>query len=300
MNKNLLFFQVILFGICICAYGQDPVLLIDEDFQDWTATEGVVSDPATSCESFPHQPGPDVFEINLETGGKVTFTLSTYAVSPLCNSKHVNRGDALENGDGVTTGFVSLSKDIVAPIDTVGILIISKLSNVSSVEFAFSCTGDSRGLLLYKSTDDGATWGDPVGGDHWESNAQDGALYTEDINADNVMLKFTSGTKQTDGTSQNSRIHNIKVWGVPGSPELGIKDPAIANITAYYDVLRKGLVIRGDVSETAIFDLMGRLVKRSNTIGNQTIDLSNFSDGLYILKSMDKDGRVFVQKFIKK
>jgi hypothetical protein len=299
MKKNLLIFQIFLFGFCFCALGQNPELLIDEDFQDWTATEGIVSDPATSCESFPHQPGPDVFELNLATGGKVTFTLSTYAVSPLCNSKYVNRGDALENGVGVTTGFVSLSKDIVAPIDTVGELIISKLSNVTSIEFAFSCTGSSRGIRLYKSTDDGATWGDPVGGEHWEADAQLGVLVTEDINADNVMLKFTSGTKESDGTSQNSRIHNIKVWGVPGSPELGIRDPKIADITAYY-LTGRGLVIRGDAQETAIFDLMGRLVKRSNTAGNQTIDLSGFSDGVYIVKGMDINGRVFVQKFIKK
>jgi hypothetical protein len=225
--------------------------------------------------------------------------LIRYAVSPLCNSKYVNRGDALENGVGVTTGFVSLGKDLVAPIDTVGEFIISKLSNVSSVEFAFSCTGASRGIRLYKSTDNGATWGDFIGSEHWEADAQLGVLVTEEINSDNVMLKFTSGTKESDGTSQNSRIHNIKVWGVPGSAELGITDPKTADITAYY-VTDKGLVIKGELYQASIFDLMGRMVKRSNTSGNQTIDLSNCSDGVYILKAMNNDGKVFIQKFIKK
>jgi hypothetical protein len=299
MKKKLLIIQVILFSFCFYAFAQTPVLLIDEDFQDWTATEGVVSEPATECETFTHQPGPDVFEINLETGGKATITLIRYAVSPLCNSKYVNRGDALENGVGVTTGFVSLGKDLVAPIDTVGEFIISKLSNVSSVEFAFSCTGASRGIRLYKSTDDGATWGDFIGSEHWEADAQLGVLVTEEINADNVMLKFTSGTKESDGTSQNSRIHNIKVWGVPGPAELGISDPRIEDVTAYY-VTGKGLVIKGDIYQAAIFDLMGRMVKRSNTSGNQTVDLSNCSDGVYILKAMNKDGKVFIQKFTKK
>jgi hypothetical protein len=299
MKKKLLFIQVILLVICFVSFGQTPVVLIDEDFQDWTATEGIVSVPATECESFSHQPGPDLIEINLETGGKATITLTTYAISPLCNSKYVNRGDAQENGVGVTTGFVSLSKDIVAPVDTVGEFIISKLSNVTSIEFAFSCTGSSRGIRLYKSTDNGATWGDPVGGEHWEADAQSGVLETEDINEDNVMLKFTSGTKESDGTSQNSRLHNIKVWGVPGPAELGITIQRISDITAYY-VTDKGLVIKGELYQASIFDLMGRMVKKSIVSGNQTIDLSGCSDGIYILKGFDREGNVFVQKFIKK
>ena len=298
MKKKLLFVQVIIFSFCFCAFAQTPVLLIDENFQDWEATTGIKSEPGDSCESFSHQTGPKLVEIMLETGGKATITLSHYAVSPLCNSKYVNRGDALENGVGVTTGFVSLSK-APTPTDTIGEFIISKLSNVSSVEFAFSCTGSSRGIRLYKSTDNGATWGDFIGSEHWEADAQLGVLVTEEINADNVMLKFTSGTKESDGTSQNSRIHNIKVWGVPGSAELGISDPKKDDITAYY-VTDKGLVIKGELYQASIFDLMGRIVKRSNTSGNQTIDLSNCSDGVYILKGMNKDGKVFVQKFIKK
>ena len=139
-----------------------------------------------------------------------------------------------------------------------------------------------------------------VGGDHIPTtgNSQLGVFVTEEINSDNVMLKFTSGISQ-DGISQNSRIHNIQVFGVPGPAELGILDPKIADITAYY-VTNKGLVIKGELYQASIFDLMGRMVKKSNTSGNQTIDLSNISDGVYILKGLNKDGRVFVQKFVKK
>ena len=296
MKKKLLIIQVIIFIFCFCAFAQTPVLLIDENFQDWTATTGIKSEPSDSCESFPHQTGPDVFDISLVTGGKATITLIKYAVSPQCNSKKQNLNAGV-NGDGVTTGFVSLSK-AVEVTDTIGEFIISKLSNVSSIEFAFSCTGAPRGIRLYQSTDDGATWGDMIGGEHWEDNAQYGVLITEEINTDNVMLKFTSGTKN-DGTSQNARIHNIKVWGVPGPAEMGITDPRIEDITAYY-VTGKGLVIKGDLNQAAIFDLMGRMVKRSNTSGNQTVDLSNCSDGVYILKAMNNDDKVFIQKFIKK
>lgn len=296
MKKKLLFLQLFLFGIFFCAIGQTAELLIDEDFQDWEATPTVQTD---SCESFDHQPGPVDIEITLVTGGKATITLIKYAISPLCNSKYVNRGDATENTEGVTTGFVSISK-VEEVTDTLGEFIISKLSNVTKIEYGFSCTGSNRGIRLYTSTDDGANWDGPVGGEHYlEGNSQLGVYVEEEINLDNVMLKFTSGLKQSDGTSQNSRIHNILVYGVPGSPETGLTDHKVADLTAYY-VPGKGLVIRGDVYETAIYDLMGRMVKRSNTIGNHTLDISDFSDGVYILKATNADGKVYVSKFVKK
>jgi hypothetical protein len=139
-----------------------------------------------------------------------------------------------------------------------------------------------------------------VGGDHipTSGNSQLGIFVTEEINADNVMLKFTSGISQ-DGVSQNARIHNIQVYGVPGPAETGLIDHKVTDITAYY-VSGKGLVIRGDVYETAIYDLMGRMVKRSNTTGTHTLDISNFSDGVYIVKATNTDGKVYVSKFVKK
>ena len=302
MKKVIPAIAIFILGFALSGYSQGVALIIDEDFQDWPATEGVVSEPPEECEYFGFIPGPDEYDIDYETGGSGTVTLIQYTISPECNSKYVNRGDTPNNAIDVTTGFVQLTK-VSEEGDTIGQMYLPKLSNVTNIEFGFSCTGSNRGIRLYTSTDDGETWEGPWTedgpgvGEIIRSNVQQGEMVELDINRDDVILKFTSGIDDEE-VSQNSRIHNIKVWGVPGFKETGIEDHRIAGIEAYY-ASGTGLVIRGQVSHVGIYDLTGRMVKESFTAGDQTMNLSELSNGAYILRAKDEQGNLFTKKFMK-
>lgn len=281
---------------------QDPVLIIDEDFQDWPATEGVVSDPPADCEATPNLPGPDMYDLDYETGGSGQVKLIKYFISPECNTKRVNQGEVAVNAIDVTTGFVSLAKT-VEETDTIGEMWLPKLSNVSEIEFGYSCTSSDRGVRLYTSTDDGETWEGPWTadgpgvGEIIGSDTKLGEMVVLTIDRDDVILKFTSGVDY-DGVSQYTRIHNIKVWGVPGSRETGIADMEAPGIKAYY-VRGTGLVVEGEVSSAEVYDLNGRLILRSDQPGDQIIDLSGYAGGTYIFRATDIHERGYTKKFTK-
>lgn len=301
--KNILTLSFVLLAGIVCAQAQDAELIIDEDFQTWTATEGVKSDPADSCEnSVPNILGPDQYDLSYETGGSGLVTLIRYVISPECNSKRVNQGESASNAIDVTTGWVRLAKHN-AETDSIGEMWLPKLSNVSELEFGYSCTSSDRGIRLYTSTDDGVSWEGPWTmdgpgvGEIIGSDTKLGEMYVLDINRDNVILKFTSGV-DLDGNTQFTRIHNIKVWGVPGGAETGLGEKDAASIISYY-ATGIGLVIKGEVSSVSIYDLGGRMVAQSYQAGDQVIDLSEQSDGTYIMKAKDMNQNTLTRKFLK-
>lgn len=300
--KNILTLSFVLLAGILCAQAQDAELIIDEDFQTWPATEGVVSDPPADCEDFNHIAGPDLYDLPYETGGSGKVTLIKYLISPECNSKRVNQGESATNAIDVTTGFVGLTKTSEEG-DTIGEMWLPKLTNVTEIEFGYSCTSSDRGVRLYTSTDDGVSWEGPWTmdgpgvGEIIGSDTKLGEMYVLDINRDNVILKFTSGI-DNDGVSQNSRIHNIKVWGVPGGAETGLGEQDAASIISYY-AAGTGLVIKGEVSSVRIYDLGGRMVAQSYQAGDQVIDLSEQSDGTYIMKATDMNQNTLTRKFLK-
>ncbi len=294
MKRNVLIFIFSLLAVFYAANAQTEETIIFLDFQDWEASPGVKSDPLDSCElGAPTITGPNKVLINYETGGSGEVTLWKYFVSPVCECKHMNR-DGTACGIDITPGWVNLGKQ-PNPEDTIGQFILPKLSNVTKIEVGFSCTGDGRGMCIYASTDDGETWGDPIGGEHQDGN-QDGVFATEDINMDNVIIKLTSGTS-ADGTSQFTRIHNVEVWGVPGGPETGVSDIRATGINAYYTPGR-GLVIEGDVMSVAVYDITGRRLVESFESGTQTIPLPSLANGVYFVKAFDRDNKVYTQKFL--
>lgn len=302
MKKRILSIIAVLGIGTVWMLAQDPVLIIDEDFQDWPATEGVVSDPPADCEATPNIAGPDFYDLGYETGGSGQVKLIKYFISPECNTKRVNQGEVAENAIDVTTGFVSLAKT-VEETDTIGEMWLPELTNVTEIEFGYSCTSSDRGVRVYTSTDDGETWegpwtaDGPGTGEIIGSDTKLGEMVVLPINRDNVILKFTSGVDY-DGVSQYTRIHNIKVWGVPGSHETGIPDMKALEIEAYY-VKGTGLVIKGEVASAAVFDLKGRMVLRSDQAGDQILDLTGFAEGTYILRATDLEQRGYTKKFTK-
>jgi hypothetical protein len=300
--RKLTTLSIVLFMGIIASFSQDPVLIIDEDFQDWPATAGVKSDPPDSCEKFHHIAGPDLYPLQYETGGMGQVTLIKYLISPECNTKRVNQGEAAQNAIDVTTGFIGLTKT-VEETDTIGQMYLPRLSNVTDIEFGYSCTSSDRGVRLYTSTDDGATWEGPWTadgpgvGEIIGSDTKLGEMVVLSINRDNVILKFTSGI-DLDGVSQNSRIHNIKVWGVPGAPETGIEEMKTTFIRVTY-IHGTGLVIKGEVISVKIYDLEGRMIIESYEAGDQVIPMEGRADGTYILTTEDTGHRIYTTKFIK-
>lgn len=300
MRKTVLLSITLLLGLQ-CAYSQDEVLIIDEDFQTWPATEEVISDPPADCESFNHIASLDKYDLVYETGGTGKVSLVKYLISPQCNTKRVNQGESASNAIDVTTGFIGLSKT-EEETDTIGEMWLPRLTNVSSIEFGYSCTSSDRGVRLYTSTDNGETWEGPwdatgPGGELIGSDTKLGEMVELDINRDNVILKFTSGVDY-DGVSQMTRIHNIKVWGVPGGHETGIAQKQSASIQASY-VPGTGLMISGEVISVRVFDLQGRFITESYIAGDQVIDLENHPDGVYIVSAEDTSKEVFTRKIVK-
>ena len=149
MNKILLFIAVVTFG-AITTYAQSQKI-IEENFQLWVPTEGT---DTVDCESFPHEI-ENFRSMELTTSGgtlPIEVTLIKCAISPDCNTKRVNRGDATENTEGVTTGFVSLSK-APEPTDTIGEFIFGPIPQIDSIQFSHSATGSNRGIRIYTSSD---------------------------------------------------------------------------------------------------------------------------------------------------
>lgn len=301
MSKIVAFLLVLSLGV-LYSMAQDTELIIDEDFQTWPATEGVVSDPPADCESFNHIAGPDLYDLPFVTGGKGKVTLIKYLISPECNTKRVNQGESAQNAIDVTTGFVGITKTQEEG-DTIGEMWLPKLSNVSEIEFGYSCTSSDRGVRLYTSTDDGVSWegpwtvDGPGAGEIIGSDTKLGEMVVLPINLDNVIIKFTSGV-DNDGVSQNSRIHNIKVWGVPGAAETGIEEKAESQILVHY-IHGSGLRIRGELESVRIIDPAGRMVLESREAGDQVIPMEVYPDGVYILIAETKSGGNFTKKFIK-
>ena len=56
------------------------------------------------------------------------------------------------------------------------------------------------------------------------------------------------------------------------------------------------LTIEGAEGITEIYDLYGRLVLTTNT---NTLDISTAADGIYLVRVVDQQGRVYSQKVIK-
>lgn len=302
MRKQI-FITLMALGFAFATNSQSQ-LIIDWDFSDWDESAGIVSDPATECESFDHLIDTLRTSVKLESGtDEIGVQLTDYAISPNCSCKKFNR-DGLDCGTGISTGFVSLSKIREAATepdpDTIGSMVLSKFVHVDSVVFGFSCTGDGRGIYLYTSVDDGETWVQ-VGDEHYSSNAQFGEVMRETIDLDTVMIKFTSGIKESDATSQNSRIHNLKVYGTPEviAPPVSVTNINQPNINIYLIPESGLLMVNGKVNAVNVYNTLGKLVQSAKGIENSTINVSNLPSSLYIVEAFDNNNNRIVKKIIK-
>ncbi|MBN1414893.1 MAG: T9SS type A sorting domain-containing protein [Bacteroidales bacterium] len=270
-------------------------LIISEDFQDWEATED--TDPSTCSAGVVIEASlTRSLTLTVSSGTiEIPVTLIKCGIAPECESRRIEDGGATENLPGVTTGWVLLNKldgytisDYLTSPDTIGEFIFGPVPQIDSIRFAHSNTGGNRGIRIYKSSD-GETWERASEDEFWDGDdCQLGDVNTVEINATDVYIKFTSGFKMSDETSQYSRLHNIDVWGIPG--DVNYVNNTEMDMLNIYPVPANDFIIvklaADDVnSELQIIDVVGRTVY-SRVVDRQTssIDISNLKSGMYFIQ----------------
>jgi len=298
--KKLLLSITMLTIVGLMGIFAQSTLIISENFQGWEPT--LDTDPETCSGGVQHEYDIER-NLRLVTAGDTVdlpVTLYKAGIAPECESKRIERADppgSIENPPGVTTGWVSLAKisgatidDIEFSPDTIGEFIFGPVPQIDSMRFAHSATGGSRGLRVYISSD-GINWIRPTEDEFWDGDdSQAGDINSVELYETDVYVKFASGFKMSDNTSQFSRLHNLDIWGIPGtiSSNRGIsKESSNLNI---YPVPASDLVsinLEGSVSnsEIQIVDIVGKIVYRGILMQQKSqVDISNLKSGMYFVQ----------------
>lgn len=180
MNKHALI--VLLFACAIHIYAREPKeqLLLNENFQGWTASSA--SQTATTINAVTYY------------GDSIKYTLYNVAVMPSYTAK---------NSNGVTSvGAVQTQK--VDPANSY--FIISGFPNVTKTVFKHSYTGGTRGCIISAKGDGDADW---VVLMNANTRSAAGQTDTFNIGKNNVSLRF-----QGNMASQNAYLHDLIVYGM--------------------------------------------------------------------------------------
>ncbi len=309
MKKLLLSITMLTFIGMMGVNGQST-LIISENFQNWEATEDTNPD---TCSRGVVLEDLNTRYMTLTTSSgtvEIPVTLIKCGIAPECESRRIEDGGATENLPGVTTGWVLLNKldgytidNYLTSPDTLGEFIFGPVPQIDSIKFAHSNTGSNRGIRIYKSTD-AVIWERASEDEFWDGDdCQLGDVNTVEINATDVYIKFTSGFKQSDQTSQYSRLHNIDVWGIPGDVSK-INNTNIDMLNIYPIPAKDFIIIElaadATNSELQIIDILGRAVY-SCFIDRQTssIDLNNLNSGIYFIQITNNDEKYVKQLMVK-
>ncbi|MBN2272971.1 MAG: T9SS type A sorting domain-containing protein [Bacteroidales bacterium] len=309
MKKFLLSIAVLTFIGMMSVNGQST-LIISEDFQDWEATEDTDPDKCSAGVVI-EASLTRYLTLTVSSGTiEIPVTLIKCGIAPECESRRIEDGGATENLPGVTTGWVLLNKldgytiaDYLESPDTIGEFIFGPVPHIDSIKFAHSATGGNRGIRIYKSSD-GETWERATEDEFWDGDdSQLGDVNTVEINATDVYIKFTSGFKMSDETSQYSRLHNIDVWGIPG--DVSYVNYTETDMLNVYPVPAKDIVVvelTEDVvnSELQIIDVLGKTVL-SRVVDGQTLtlDISSLNSGMYFIQIIRNDEKHVKQLLVK-
>jgi hypothetical protein len=314
--KKLLLSIALLTSIGMVGVNGQSTLIISENFQAWEPTED--TNPDTCSRGVVLEYGI-TRELTLTTStgtAQIPVTLYKCGIAPECESRRIEDGGAMDNLPGVTKGWVLLNKltngsggtitmdKVDESPDTLGEFIFGPVPQIDSIRFAHSATGGNRGIRIYKSAD-GITWERASEDEFWDgADCQLGDVNTVEINATNVYIKFTSGFKQSDQTSQYSRLHNIDVWGIPGVVNY-VKNNIKDNMLNIYPVPAKDFIIiklatEAINSELQIIDVAGKPVYRC-VVDQQTsgIDISNLISGIYFIQITHNDKKYVKQLVVK-
>ncbi|MFO7658315.1 MAG: T9SS type A sorting domain-containing protein [Bacteroidales bacterium] len=317
--KNKTALLLILATAVFFAANSQSTIIISENFQLWEATEDT---DETTCSAGVVIEDNNTREMTLTVQGgtaKIPVTLIKCGIAPECESRRVegaNPPGSIENFPGVTTGWVLLNKltdgdptndpDIPITIktidespDTIGEFIFGPVPQIDSIIFAHSATGSQRGIRIYKSTN-GVDWVNASPDDEFCDGAdtQRGDVNTVVINETNVYIKFTSGFRLVDSTSQYSRLHNLDVYGIPGKLS-NINNVKQNNTKIYYNSGSDVLIVDENVISVNIYDCLGKLIKSQHGPNLQTISMSGLRKSIYIIEAYDNNNNRIVKKIIK-
>lgn len=296
MKRITTFLIMFLSAGTLCAFAQTSTLIINENFQEWAPTED--TDP-TDCEAgLVHEP-ENVRQMELTLDGATVdldVTLIKCGIAPDCDTKRAERDDT-PSTEGVTVGYVSLSK-IVEETDTIGQFIFGPIHHIDSIRFGHSATGSDRGIRIYKSTD-GETW-ERASDDEFNNSddSQAGDVQTVVLDEYDIYIKFTSGIKRTDGTSQHSRLHNIEVWGIPGEYN-SVREAGKLDNFRIYAIGDGRYQVEGDINALTVYSTAGALLYSIILNGEERVDLSNLPEGIYLVRALDKTGQIYTGKVVK-
>lgn len=112
-----------------------------------------------------------------------------------------------------------------------------------------------------------------------------------DLNFDAQYVRLTGTTRNlTYGYS----IWEFKIFGTISTTTSSLSDWPENGITVYPNPATDRISISGDVSEVCLYSIQGQLVR---TFKNQnTIDVSTFAKGLYLVKTTNKSGKSSTSK----
>ena len=309
--KKLLLSTAMLIIIGMTGVNGQSTLIISENFQKWAPTEDTDD---TKCSAGVVHEYDITRMLRLVTTGdtvEIPVTLYKAGIAPECESRRIEDADppgSIENLPGVTTGWVSLNKlndatidNFETSLDTIGEFIFGPVPQIDSIRFAHSTTGGGRGIRVYLSSD-GVNWERASEDEFWDcADCQRGDVNSVEIMLTDVYIKFTSGFKASDGTSQYSRLHNIDVWGVPGTISSNRSISRESNKLNIYPVPAKDyfyLDLAADAtnSELQIVDIVGKTVHSCVVYQQKSpIDISHLNSGIYFVQISHDQSRYVKQ-----
>ncbi|SCY03945.1 T9SS type A sorting domain-containing protein [Flavobacterium caeni] len=175
---------------------------------------------------------------------------------------------------------------------------LADIKVLSNQKFLVSGTsyGDNSNFALAKYNSDGTpdTTFAPDGIMITDFSGTNDKLSTSLFTADNRIL--TCG--YTTDAIMNSFDHALAKFGTDGT--LGLVNPNKANTAGFYpNPADDKISFSTETQSASLFTLEGKLVKSMSVTANQ-VNLSELSDGIYLLRYTTKDGSTKTEKLIKK
>jgi hypothetical protein len=297
MKKQLLFIICMLLAGSMGMFGQSQVI-IEENFQKWDESEEIVAPDSCETGFFHHPELTGTLELKTSTGMQdITVTMIKCAVAPECETK--------KGPSAVSAGYVSLAKidgltkgNLATTVDTIGQFIFGPVPQIDSIRFGHSATGNNRGIRIYKSND-GVNWEWATDDEFWDFDTQTGMYSTVAINEEDVYIKFTSGFKKSDETSQYTRLHDLIVYGVPGEVQVGIEKVRNNDIQIKPLSLSGSYQFSGQIEQVKVYNTLGSAIAVDYNKGSNVVSFSNAPKGIYIIKVESNNGYVKTLKVFK-